>query len=306
MAEVSAVAFGDEAVAALLASDVPDVPVTSVATASEAGHDPASDYKSNQDVAVAELMLADDASLSFLCVLDGHGQQGDRVSARVKKSVLKQLRKASAEDIKGDVPTVLRDCLSAAVALLAKQKSINITLSGCTALLLVKVGGAAVVAQVGDGRALLFPRDATAPVLQLTRDHTPAAADERARIEAAGGRIDREDDAGPLRIYAADSSLPGLCVTRSLGDRVASSVGVTAEAELSAITLTGALAVIAASDGLWGSLTEQEMRETVEGVLGDGGDAESVASQLMRLALSKTAAHAARDDMSVAVLVFAE
>ena len=51
----------------------------------------------------------------------------------------------------------------------------------------------------------------------LTRDHRPEAADERERVEAAGGRVTDRGGKGPLRCYTAAGGV-GLMLTRSLGD----------------------------------------------------------------------------------------
>ena len=50
----------------------------------------------------------------------------------------------------------------------------------------------------------------------------------------SGGRIDSFRDPnfnpiGPLRVWLKDEDIPGLAMTRSFGDEVASRVGVTAE-----------------------------------------------------------------------------
>jgi hypothetical protein len=68
----------------------------------------------------------------------------------------------------------------------------------------------------------------------LTRDHKPNEKDEMARIKKKGGRIQpfRDDDGefiGPARVWLKEDEIPGLAMSRSFGDRVASSVGVVAE-----------------------------------------------------------------------------
>jgi hypothetical protein len=69
----------------------------------------------------------------------------------------------------------------------------------------------------------------------LTRDHKPCEKDEAQRIYEKGGRIKpfRDDETdefvGPPRVWLKDDDVPGLAMSRSFGDRVASSVGVIAE-----------------------------------------------------------------------------
>lgn len=68
----------------------------------------------------------------------------------------------------------------------------------------------------------------------ISRDQKPCQADEAARIVKYGGRIDSFKDPdgkpiGPLRVWLKNEDIPGLAMTRSFGDKVAASVGVTAE-----------------------------------------------------------------------------
>ena len=68
---------------------------------------------------------------------------------------------------------------------------------------------------------------------QLSRDHKPNEPDESKRILAAHGRIEAYHDhygnkLGPERVWLMDEDVPGLAMSRSFGDQVAASVGVSA------------------------------------------------------------------------------
>jgi serine/threonine protein phosphatase PrpC len=68
----------------------------------------------------------------------------------------------------------------------------------------------------------------------LSRDHKPDAKEEKERIIACNGRIDtfREpngDPIGPARVWLKHENVPGLAMSRSIGDLVAASVGVSPE-----------------------------------------------------------------------------
>ena len=58
----------------------------------------------------------------------------------------------------------------------------------------------------------------------LTRDHKPETPDEEARIIASGGKVQPFCDQkskefyGPMRVYNLKGELPGLAMSRSLGD----------------------------------------------------------------------------------------
>jgi len=72
----------------------------------------------------------------------------------------------------------------------------------------------------------------------LSRDHKPDVKEEHDRIIQCNGRVDtfREpngDPIGPARVWLKTENIPGLAMSRSIGDLVASSVGVSPEPGIS-------------------------------------------------------------------------
>ena len=68
----------------------------------------------------------------------------------------------------------------------------------------------------------------------LSEDHKPSLPQEKSRVLASNGRV--EPITGPLgqflgpdRVWMKDEDTPGLAMSRSIGDRLAHSIGVTAE-----------------------------------------------------------------------------
>ena len=68
--------------------------------------------------------------------------------------------------------------------------------------------------------------------------------EEADRVLKSGGRIDSFHDyfnnnepIGPLRVWLKNEEMPGLAMTRSFGDKVAHSVGVSADPEIMEFTL---------------------------------------------------------------------
>jgi serine/threonine protein phosphatase PrpC len=108
-------------------------------------------------------------------------------------------------------------------------------------------------------------------VTALSRDHKPELPDESKRILAKGGRIDSFRDyynngepIGPQRVWLAKEELPGLAMSRSFGDRVAHSVGVSAEAETKDFLLSlNDKFVVIASDGVWEFLSNEDVAHIV-------------------------------------------
>lgn len=66
--------------------------------------------------------------------------------------------------------------------------------------------------------------------IQLSKDHKPNDKEERARIEKCGGKVEKCIEKGikigPYRVWKKGESYPGLAMSRSIGDLVASKIGV--------------------------------------------------------------------------------
>lgn len=60
--------------------------------------------------------------------------------------------------------------------------------------------------------------------IEISIDHKPYRDVERDRILKAGGKIERslvdDREVGPLRVWKADEDVPGIAVSRTLGDLV--------------------------------------------------------------------------------------
>jgi serine/threonine protein phosphatase PrpC len=112
------------------------------------------------------------------------------------------------------------------------------------------------------------------PLLEVTalnRDHKPELKDEAERILKRGGRIDSFRDyynngepIGPQRVWLPHEEIPGLAMSRSMGDRVAHSVGVSAEPEVLEFTLTlNDKFLVIASDGVWEFLSNEDVAQII-------------------------------------------
>jgi protein phosphatase 2C family protein 2/3 len=149
------------------------------------------------------------ADVQFMGLYDGHGGQS---CAHFAASRLHKHLAASANFRAGRVAAGLRDAFKECEAsFMAEGESA----SGSCALVAVLGGGRLHVAHAGDSRAVLCT-GARAEAVELTRDHKPDSAEERARIEAAGGAV-------VIGGRCARVTHPGtsmmLATSRSLGDR---------------------------------------------------------------------------------------
>jgi serine/threonine protein phosphatase PrpC len=70
---------------------------------------------------------------------------------------------------------------------------------------------------------------------------------------------------GPKRVWLKTQQVPGLAMTRSIGDMAATSVGVTAEPEIKVYpNLSPAdKFIVIASDGIWDRLSNEEVMMTI-------------------------------------------
>jgi serine/threonine protein phosphatase PrpC len=105
----------------------------------------------------------------------------------------------------------------------------------------------------------------------LSNDHKLNIETECERIIESGGRVQSFKDTqnpnesiGPRRVWLPDQEIPGLAMSRSMGDEVAHSVGVSAVPEVLEFTLgVSDRFVVIGSDGLWEFLTNEQVCEIV-------------------------------------------
>ena len=171
-----------------------------------------------------------------------------------------------------------------------RNQNFDVSFSGSTAVTIFLIGKKLVCANVGDSRAILASYKSPKSIkglqlpaefadlnddekiwlaLPLSRDHKPDDEEEFKRIISKNGRVEpfREPDGepvGPYRVWLKDENIPGLAMSRSLGDKVASEVGVISEPEIYDMSLTEEdKFIVIASDGIWEFLPNDQVVEMV-------------------------------------------
>ncbi|KAL8199686.1 hypothetical protein R6Q57_013254 [Mikania cordata] len=189
-----------------------------------------------------------------------------------------------------DVPENLKVC----------RNHPQLSLVGSTAVVVLLTDEHIVVGNCGDSRAVLCRNREAVP---LSVDHKPDREDERARIEALGGRI----------VFAGNEArVEGvLAMTRAIGDRFLKQVVISEPEFMFMKREADDVSLILASDGLWDVLSSELscdvvhkcQQENYNGSLGmmaagDGGAMFPVAALLVRLALGRRSS----DNISVIVV----
>ena len=220
-------------------------------------------------------------------VYDGHGVNGHLVSDYIKKNLPhvldhhfpRLLKKADS----GLNPAVELNALSSAFVAtyvdihhdLMRKSRVDCTFSGSTAVTVLIRGNSAVCANAGDSRAVLgMKREGVWLAVPLSNDHKPDDPSERGRIEQMGGRVEPFKGnnyadmygapIGPARVWLQHDQIPGLAMSRSIGDFVAGEVGVISEPDIQQLELTNEHKfLVLASDGIWEFLSNQAVIELV-------------------------------------------
>ena len=225
----------------------------------------------NQDSHFYVTSLVPGAEMAMVGVCDGHGESGHFVSGMVSKRLPSVIRETFMH-YRGRTadlwPTVLVESFKKVSGDLSRQ-AFDSTYSGSTCVTVVFTGNMLLCANVGDSRAVLGRRDGSSFIaVPLSRDHKPDVEEEKQRILDFGGRVEAirvdGEDIGPLRVWLKSEDVPGLAMTRAMGDTVASRVGVISTPEITIQSLSPEDAfVIVASDGIWEFISSQEAVDLV-------------------------------------------
>lgn len=127
------------------------------------------------------------------------------------------------------------------------------------------------IANAGDSRIIVGRqnKDLLWEPYQLSKDHKPDLQEENDRIVQCKGRVfpfqtTEGKQLGPHRVWHPTLDLPGLAMSRSIGDCLAHQFGVTSEPEVTEYEMTPQdKFIILASDGVWEFLSNQEVVDIV-------------------------------------------
>jgi serine/threonine protein phosphatase PrpC len=233
----------------------------------------------------------------FAGLFDGHGENGEEVVEFCIK-YLQQYFKDHREDFDANPTESIGQAVKSCDLAIEHCATIESLMAGTTAVILYINAQGIHVGSVGDSRAVLgtstglsegsersmshvkpptrltYKRKiddlARIAAIPLTTDQKPNHEGELDRILEAGGKVARLMDengkrVGPYRVWNAEGQLPGLAMSRSLGDRVAHSVGVSSEPIVESFAFEPSdQFIVVASDGVWDVLENKDAVNLIE------------------------------------------
>eukprot|EP00397_Hematodinium_sp_SG-2012_P019695 GEMP01020252.1.p1 GENE.GEMP01020252.1~~GEMP01020252.1.p1 ORF type:complete len:518 (+),score=136.24 GEMP01020252.1:98-1651(+) len=270
---------------------------------SEIGVNSTNPDKPNQDCFWTLKKFGGDDTQFYFGVADGHGTNG-QPAAKLVASQLPQYLHSTLE-FPSNIPGAFKRAFKTTDEEL--RKSMNAKFSGSTVVTCLIRGTKAYGAFVGDSRGIIARRENKAwTVVPLSRDHKPDVPEERARIEANGGRVKpHECDGvpfGPARVWLKTKDGPGLAMSRSFGDSVVARVGVNSEPDIIEVNLKPEdKFFILATDGVWDVISNEEVIDIVAPFCSKG-DAEGAVIALIKEANTRYMHDEERTDDTTVVL----
>lgn len=249
--------------------------IKKMASYSQAGKGEDGFTKVNQDsffVVPNEFKLP---NFNVFCVLDGHGINGHLISGFAAKyftSHIHKHKKLAGLDNENDIYTALKKnnyyiihhMFSHCERAIAKS-DIDANFSGSTCVQLYMVGNKLICANVGDSRCIMVTDK---EIIPLSIDQKPNSEGEMQRIIKSGGEVSQyEEDgikSGPYRVWKKNEMYPGIAMSRSIGDLIATTLGVIPEPVFIEKEIDDKTKfIILASDGVWEFLDNKMVKEIV-------------------------------------------
>ena len=207
----------------------------------------------------------------LLCVCDGHGIYGHLVSSYIIKTLpLLLISDFQKENITLSSPFkyIKNQIIKSFQKLnknLLKKSEINTIFSGSTCIIIIITEDKIICSNCGDSRGIIGKyKNKNWISFNLSRDHKPNEQDEKKRILSKHGIIEPYKDEnnnpiGPDRVWVPNDKVPGLAMSRSLGDEMAHRVGVTSVPEVIEVEFCiEDKFIIVATDGLWEFINSDE------------------------------------------------
>lgn len=246
------------------------------------GYNPFDLHKKNQDSYFCKPNFYDRESMHLFGVCDGHGKNGEKVSAFVADrfplnllDAFKDEEPLGMTDDDAHFGSMIEELMFRALKTTVQQleeSDIECRFSGCTFNAVFMMQDMVCSCNVGDSRAIMGYMSSMSVAHQLSYDHTPYNLAEKQRIEKSGGVVSQMMDetgqaCGPLRVWKPGENLPGLAMTRAVGDDYSKAVGVSWKPDIIIrnLKLNQQVVVFLSTDGVFEVVSNDEVLRVISG-----------------------------------------
>ena len=261
--------------------------------------------KTNQDSYFIKEDFLKDSNNLFLGVCDGHGHKGELISNYVVNKLPEYIKDINHDSIINEFKKINQEIYS--------NSNMESDMAGTTVVSVILTPEKMMCVNLGDSRAAIFKyENGLYYCKNLSRDHKPNEPDENKRILFNNGRIkkcfdeDLKKFVGPDRVWLKNKEEPGLAMSRSLGDKIAHTIGVSDEPEIKSYDYDGTEKfIIIASDGIWEYVHGDECIKVIKSYYEDNKDVEEAAFAMVKEAFRKwKRKEVAIDDITVILIFF--
>lgn len=202
-------------------------------------------------------------NIKFFGIYDGHGLKGKEASVMLKYEIRRKMIKDKRKLVKFQKKEQVEKYYKEMFKDIQKKydnRSNDYELSGSCAICVLIIDYKMYSINVGDSRAVLGSKKGGKKIaLEMSIDHKPTRDDESKRIHEKGGEVS-DKISGVSRVFKKNDELPGLAVSRSVGDLVAHECGVISEPEIIEKELEADdYFVVIGSDGIWDAMSSTEV-----------------------------------------------
>ena len=228
----------------------------------------------NQDACFIYHNFANNINYKLFSVCDGHGDDGHKISKLIisllPQTLSRNLKSENLYHYNKDIESIIKDTFEYVSSSINSNKKVNPLLSGSTSVNVLFTENQMICMNIGDSRAIIAKcSENNWTYKQLSRDHKPDIKGEKERILEMGGSIhsvyNKGKEIGPLRVWVKGKDIPGLGMSRSIGDKIAHTVGVISEPEITVHDLVEEdKCLLIASDGVWEYMTNKDCIDIIQ------------------------------------------